>query len=72
MGGTSISINHMHSDNNKLRSFVALLFVAGDVRRWVSKAKNVASTVMHKFAYHIGDAGAFLARRITAGIPGVF
>jgi hypothetical protein len=25
--------NHMHSDNKKHRSFVALLFAAGDVRR---------------------------------------
>jgi hypothetical protein len=26
---------HIHSDNKKRRSFVALLFVAGDVERYV-------------------------------------
>jgi len=26
--------NHMHSDIKKRRSFLALLFSAGDVRRW--------------------------------------
>jgi hypothetical protein len=28
--------NHMHSDSKKRRSFVALLFAAGDVKRWAS------------------------------------
>ena len=32
-GGGSMSIKHMHSDIKKLRSFVALLFDAGDVER---------------------------------------
>ena len=31
-----------------------------------------ASTVMHKFAFYIGDAWSFLARRVTAGILVVF
>ena len=26
--------NHMHSDSKKRRSFVALLFTAGDVKRY--------------------------------------
>lgn len=26
--------NHMHSDSEKGRAFVALLFSAGDVKRW--------------------------------------
>lgn len=26
--------NHIHSDSNKRRSFLALLFAAGDVRRY--------------------------------------
>jgi len=30
----------MHTDNKKRRSFVALLFAAGDVRRYVKKVKS--------------------------------
>jgi hypothetical protein len=29
--------NHMHSDSKKRRSFLAMLFAAGDVRRYKSK-----------------------------------
>jgi hypothetical protein len=29
--------NHMHSDSKKRRSYLALLFAAGDVGRYVSK-----------------------------------
>jgi len=32
--------NHMHSDNKNRRSFLALLFAAGDVRRYVPKTGN--------------------------------
>jgi len=31
----------MHSDNKKRRSFLALLFVAGDVRRYASIGKKI-------------------------------
>lgn len=30
------SNNHMHSDSKKRRSFVALLFAAGDAKRYVA------------------------------------
>lgn len=30
------SNNRMHADSKKRRSFVALLFAAGDARRWAS------------------------------------
>ena len=29
--------NHIHSDNQKRRSFLALLLVAGDVKRYANK-----------------------------------
>jgi len=32
------SNNHMHSDSKKRRSFLALLFAAGDVKRWAAPA----------------------------------
>ena len=31
--------NHMHSDSKNHRSFLALLFTAGDVRRYMGKAR---------------------------------
>ena len=36
--GIESSNNHIHSDIKKLRSFLALLFAAGDVRRWAHNA----------------------------------
>jgi len=37
MAGNQSPNNHMHSDNKKRRSFVAMLFAAGDVGRYVLK-----------------------------------
>jgi len=31
--------NHMHTDSKKRRSFLALLFAAGDVGRWQIRGK---------------------------------
>jgi len=40
------SNNHMHSDSKKRRSFVALLFAAGDVKRWRQNASAMPSAVI--------------------------
>ncbi len=36
----------MHSDIKKRRSFVALLFAAGDARRWASKTSALTFAMM--------------------------
>jgi len=33
--------NHMHSDSKKRRSFLALLFAAGDVKRYTYKDTEI-------------------------------
>lgn len=33
--------NYIHSDSKKHRSFAALLFAAGDVKRWAGKLKQI-------------------------------
>jgi len=33
--------NHMHSDSKKHRAIVALLFAAGDVKRYASKKQGL-------------------------------
>jgi len=38
---------HMHADSKKRRSFLALLFAAGDVRRWPAKEGIVSSELDH-------------------------
>jgi len=39
---------HMHSDSKKRRSFLALLFAAGDVRRWQYHSCKVFILVLAK------------------------
>ena len=36
------SNNHMHSDSKKRRSFLALLFAAGDVRRYSAVSLSIS------------------------------
>ncbi len=49
-----------------------LSFSVSDAGAFLLLLKCIARTVMHKFAFYIGDAQSFLARRVTARILDVF
>jgi len=48
--------NHMHSDSKKRRSFLALLFAAGDVKRWrrqgaMASLRSARAQIINKGKY---------------------